>query len=352
MNVLNRMPSIGQFRNVIKNIQYQARYIGMDENDEPIYDNTVKLPVITMNGTVKVHGTYAGVSFHKDTVYAQSKKNIITPEKDNAGFAFFVKSKHEFFMSLKNMIKEKYCINFNDNIVTIMGEYAGKGIQSKVAVSELSKRLFVFGIKVKPLNEDIPSYWIDHDIFDHEYINQNAVYNINQFGTFSIDVDFENPSLSQNKIIEMTMDVEKECPVGKFFDVVGYGEGIVFTFDFKGNRYAFKSKGSKHAGKSKVKKLKKVDDAKLQKINDVVDKVVTQWRLEQMYTEVFDTINGGTGDVRKTGDFLRAVHQDIIKEESDTIADAGLIPKDVNGKVSKVARIWFMEKLDAEAGLI
>ena len=90
---LNRMTTIGDFRNIIKHIQHSTRYTGMDADGDPMYDKTAKMPVITAHGTVKLHGTNAGVSYHKGELYAQSKKNIITPHKDNAGFASFVESK-------------------------------------------------------------------------------------------------------------------------------------------------------------------------------------------------------------------------------------------------------------------
>ena len=110
-------------------------------------------------------------------------------------------------------------------------------------------------------------------------------------------------------------------------------------------------KGSKHAGKSKVKKAKKVDDKKLQLVNDIVEKVTPEWRLDQMYTETFDIINGGQGDIKKMGDYIRAVINDITKEDSDIINDAGLVPKDINKRVSDVARRWMLAKLDEEAGI-
>ena len=55
------MPSIEQFRTVIANINRQYNFVGLDENGEAIYDQTLPKPVLTFNGTVKLHGTNAGV---------------------------------------------------------------------------------------------------------------------------------------------------------------------------------------------------------------------------------------------------------------------------------------------------
>ncbi len=59
-------PSIGQFKNVIRNVQHTVRYIGQDENGDPQYDNLVPLPTLTAVGTTKLHGTNAGIVRYKD----------------------------------------------------------------------------------------------------------------------------------------------------------------------------------------------------------------------------------------------------------------------------------------------
>lgn len=51
------------------------------------------------------------------------------------------------------------------------------------------------------------------------------------------------------------------------------------------------------------------------------------------------------------GDFIRNVVQDIMKEEKDTIAEAGLEPKDINSKVSERCRLYFFAKQNEAVGL-
>lgn len=118
-----------------------------------------------------------------------------------------------------------------------------------------------------------------------------------------------------------------------------------------GKIYRFKSKGEKHSKASKVTTLKPVDDVKLNKIIDVVNKVTPDWRLEQMLDKTFDLMNGGSIDIKKMGDFIRNVVQDVMKEESDTIAEAGLEPKDINSKVSERCRLYFFARQNEEVGL-
>jgi hypothetical protein len=51
-------------------------------------------------------------------------------------------------------------------------------------------------------------------------------------------------------------------------------------------------------------------------------------------------------DVKSTGDFVRWVYNDILKEETDTIVESGLEPKDVGSAVSNKARKWYFDYLD------
>lgn len=86
-----KFPKIGQFRNMISDINRIVSYRGLDENGEVILDLTATKPVIVAKGTVKLHGTNSGIQYSNQYgLLAQSRENVITVEKDNAGFAFFV----------------------------------------------------------------------------------------------------------------------------------------------------------------------------------------------------------------------------------------------------------------------
>lgn len=346
-------PSIEQFRNIVANINREHNFVGLDENGEAIYDTSRPKPVLTFKGTVKLHGTNASVCYNKENgFWVQSRENIITPERDNAGFAFFANTKIGTFMGLMNVIHLKENITTSDNTVTIYGEWVGKGIQKGIAISNLEKSFFIFGVKITPHpknEEDKPvSYWVDYSYLKSP---ENRIYNIDDYKTYSIDIDFGNPQLSQNTIIDMTIEVENECPVGKAFGYEGIGEGIVFSHMTKNGRYyRFKSKGEKHS-ESKVKTLKPVDNEKINKIIDVVNRVTPAWRLEQAMEKTFDLMNGGSIDIKKMGDFIRNVVADIHKEELDVIAEAGLEPKEINSKVSEICRGYFFAEMNKEVGL-
>jgi len=344
MKKLIKMPSIEQFRTIVSNVNRHFNFVGLDDNGDAIYDPTLQKPVITFKGSVKLHGTNAGVCYNsKEGLWAQSKGGIITPEKDNAGFAFFVESTNDVFMRLMFEVAEKLDINRNENTISIYGEWAGANIQKTVGICNLPKSFFIFGVKITPHTEteeelkNNPAYWVDSS-----YLRsiEDKIYNIEDYETFSIDIDFNNPQLSQNDLIAMTIAVEDECPVAKAFGFPNtIGEGIVFNADYKGVRYTFKSKGEKHSS-SKVKTLASVDVEKINSILEFIEYSVTENRFNQALENVFP--NEEPVDTKKLGDVIRWVVNDVIKEEMDTMVENKLEPKEVNKYISgKVREMFF-----------
>lgn len=334
-------PSIEQFRNIVKQVQLQSAYEGKDELCNPIYNELKPKPILTFKGTVKLHGTNAGICYNNvEGLWIQSRENIITPLKDNAGFATFIESKKQTLIPyIKNFSIENK-IDLDLNTISIYFEWVGKGIQKGVSISEIEKSAFVIGIKITPFDENA-AYWIDSSTFK---LKSEKIYNIEDYKTYKIEIDFNNPLLIQNKIIDYTLEVENECPVAKEFGFSGTGEGIVFNYFKDGVRLMFKSKGEKHS-KSKVKTLKEVDNSKINKIQEIAEKVTPSWRLEQMLQQTFDLLNGGSVDIKKTGDFIRNMMQDIVKEELDILTENGLEPKDIGGKVAEISRKYLFENL-------
>ena len=343
MKKMIKFPSIEQFRTVVANINRHYNFKGLDENGEAIYDHSLPKPTLEFKGTVKLHGTNAAVSYNaKGDLWYQSRENIITPEKDNAGFAFFAESNRDVFLGLMLEIAENEDINRNDNTITIYGEWCGGNIQKGVGITNLPKSFFIFGVKITPHTETEeelkanPAYWVDYVYLESP---DNKIYNINNFTTYSIDVDFNMPQLVQNQLSEMTIDVEEECPVAKAFGYSGIGEGIVWSTEVNGIVHRFKVKGEKHSS-SKVKVLAAVDTEKLSSIQKFVDYAVTESRFNQSLENTFP--NNEPIDIKKMGDVIRWVVNDIVKEEMDTMIDNQIEPKDVNKYISvKVREMFF-----------
>lgn len=335
-----KMPSISQFRQVVKNIKSSCKFFNE------------KLPVIKVTATEKIHGTNGSVCYSEnDGFWVQSKEQIITPTKDNAGCAFYAEQNKNIWISIIKELSKQHNIDLNQNIITIYFEWCGKGIQKKTAVDGLEKMSIIFeNFKVSPIIQDTEnpeqSKWYSTNKIDSP---ENRIFNICNFPYYQFDIDFSNPLASQNKMIDIVENIiEPNSPVGKQFGIENnIGEGIVCTFQYKNNLHMFKLKGKKHSN-SEVKTLKKVDDEKLQKIQDIAAIVTPGWRLEQMYNESNDILNGKTPDITNLGKFMKLLNCDIIKEESDIIAEAGLIPKEIFGSVGTIAREWYKEQLDKD----
>lgn len=352
-------PSIGQYANVISNVVRKDTFIDIDNNGNPIYNKLVKLKTLDFIGTCKLHGTNAGIiiDFYNDIIYFESRENVLAPGSDNAGFATYMSTIQQDFASMvvenlhlsgtewdpKNREQEFW----GDNILAIYGEWCGGSIQRGVALNGLEKMFVIFNatIRTRETTESRNLEWFPIDEIKKMRLTLQKVHNIYDFKTWEISVNFDKFHESTNKIIDLTIEVEDECPVAKHFGSIGIGEGIVFRSVTKGydnSDFWFKSKGEKHA-KSKVKTIKPVDDAKINHLIEISDKVTSSWRLEQMFNSTFDIINGGIVTTEKLGDFIKAVNNDICKEETLLMEQEQIEFKDIAKYVSKITRDYFFQ---------
>jgi hypothetical protein len=124
------------------------------------------------------------------------------------------------------------------------------------------------------------------------------------------------------------------------FDINMISEGIVWSYtDENGATLRFKVKGELHSS-SKVKTLASVDVEKVASIREFVEYAVTESRFNQAIENVFP--NNQPVDIKKLGEVMKWINCDIIKEESDTLKENNLEPKDVNKYVSAKVREMFM----------
>jgi hypothetical protein len=320
---MKKYPSIEQFRSVIREVKSIHDYKGKDEEGKAIYQHTENYPILKFIGTVKLHGTNAGIVKYKDRLEFQSRERVLTLNQDNAGFMTYMVDK-----DLNNLFS---IFEFNESVV-IYGEWCGGNIQKGVALNGLPKMFVVFGVKVDDEWVDLPT-----DL----HLNEISIYNILQFKTFEIDIDFNKPEEVQNTLIDLTINVENTCPVGKYFGKEGIGEGIVFTCESNHN-LKFKSKGEKHSS-SKVKVLNSVDTEELKSINEFVDYAVTENRLNQGLQYFKE--NGIEIESKNTGQFLAWIVKDVLKEESDTLVNTNLSDKKIKNAIVNRSRVWFLNAL-------
>lgn len=293
---------------------------------------------IRYRSKIKLDGTNAAVQIFPDgTLVCQSREEIITPEKDNAGFARWVSENKDYFLSIKT-----------EEPIIVFGEWCGQGIQKRCSISQIDKKIFaVFAIQYDQ-EFDINPETIRKVLPEH---NQVYVLWFND----EIVLNYENQELlsaQAEEINKLIFQIEDCDPwVKSVFGIEGLGEGLVYypisecrIVDEKilvdrsfYKDYVFKAKGEKHAV-VKTKAPVQIDPEVAKNIDEFVEMFVTENRLEQFSTKV------GGFDVKKTGLFLKAFNDDVIKESTAELEASGLTWKDVSSAVSTKARNWYIEQ--------
>ena len=332
-------PKIRQFHQVIKDLKLKHQFVGLDAEGNAIYDHTKPLPKIKFIGRVKLHGTNAAIVIKPSgKFYCQSRENIITEEKDNAGFAHWARKE---FTKIAPTFSPQLT---GEELLVIYGEWCGGSIQAGVALNQLPKMFVVFGAK----QVDVNGRALQH--FNAPVYNagdSSEFQSISRVPTYEIEVDLDRPDKAIEIMNDMVDKIDKECPFAKTFGVSGHGEGIVFRPEGDNSfQYAFKVKGESHSV-SNIRKLPTVDVQKLDSIEKALEDHCHEDRLEQGYASVVKTPEDETPT--KIGEFTRWVVNDIWEEEGDSLVGSDISRKDMGSAVSKKAARWFQNKLQATA---
>lgn len=355
MQRLIKYPSISQFRQTVKEITERACFIGLDDEGKAQFDYLKPKPVVEFTISTKLHGTNAAFCYSEpDSSWCQSRENIITVEKDNMGFSWFCEQNKDVLIKIIRDLATENNIDLNKYIISLYGEFCGSNIQKGVAITGLDKMFVIFEhFKVSPIepSEDEKAVWyktitysdfgVPNPVIEWAESRENKIFNIMNFPTKTISIDFNNPERAQNELVKIMEEVEAECPVGKAFGVSGTGEGVVIShLTQDGALIQAKIKGIKHSS-SKVKIAKAVDTEKLDKIDKCVEEICHSWRFQQGLREIFGPDYEKTLDRKNISAYIKWVTSDTIKEESSIISDYGFEPKDIMGKVSQKAKEYF-----------
>lgn len=339
MSVIHHpFPSIDQFSHVRRNVLWKSQYRGQDANDEPIMDRTASMPTLSYEGTIKLHGTCNGVIFEKNNgFYCQSRERIISVGSDNAGSAAWANS-----VSVEDwdILRANFPADWSK--IAVYGEWAGQGIQKNVAIAMLPKAFYIFAARLISESGETEE-WLD----TRNWIMPAGVYNIYNFPTFKIDIDFESPEYAIAEINKWVLAVGDECPVGKAFGVSNTGEGIVFrciTEGWESSRYWFKCKDPRHSN-TKVTKLATVDIEKYENDQAFIFAVLDEGRLEQGFGWLKE--NNKPQDQSTTGDFIRWIFNDVIKECLPEMEASNIKEKDLGKLLAGPAKKWYFNRLNS-----
>lgn len=344
-----KFKKIGQFKDSIVSIKSQSQYVGKDENGESIYDETRCLPTVVFKGTVKLHGTNAGIhyDFVTNEITPQKRTSYLTEDFGHFGFTEYIRAFQDFYKYSCRKVCEKAGITE----VVVFGEWVGEGIQKNVAISELSKRFVVF----EAFSPEKGCY-LDPCDLDEFRDHSNKCYNIRDYKQYEVTVDLNHPELAIKEINNIIDEVEKCCPVAKAMleaecpekcvdrDVF-LGEGVVFSNRHPFNS-SFKSKGEKHSAHGGSKRPS-VDPIKAANIKDFVKQVVTEDRLEQCWGVIEQEYGEGNMTTKQIGELMGWIFKDIISEEGDALAHNNLCKKDIGSEVANTARPWFINKINS-----
>lgn len=306
---------------------------------------------------VKLHGTNAAVQVLNDgTVVAQSRENIITPEKDNAGFARWVKANEQAWRDTvsyeSNWDGKKQSIG-----MIFYGEWIGPGIQKGVAVSAIPKKAFVV-FACRPFGkDDLPQedVLITNPNGLKLYLEKVPDTYVLPWYEKSIEIDWKLSDEELTKVIapinDWVLEIEKNDPwVEATFGIKGTGEGLVFYPESDAHKgsmesftnLCFKAKGEKHKNIATAAPAQVSAEAAAS-IDAFVGMVLTHSRLEQGATKV-SSDGALTYDLKNTGKFVNWVSADVEKETQDELAASGLTFKQVQRAISDKARAWYIGK--------
>lgn len=324
---MEKFESIGQFRDVIKSVNDHCKKFGKEK------------PILKFVGTVKIHGTNAAVNVDcNDNIVFQSRERELSIESDNAGFCMWGNRNKDILMQTIQNVRQKFT-NFSKRIV-IYGEWCGPGVQKGVAVSQIPNKIFViFNITI--IVDEENRFELNPTQIGLVTVRSGDIFTAYDFPTWEIDIDFNSPQTAQNRLVDLTLAVEEECPVGKHFGISGIGEGIVWWNPE--TNLKMKVKGEKHSV-SKVKTVKQiaaVDLERMASVQEFVDSVMTENRLNQGLAKLSEMGLDNT-DIKNTGAFIKWCVGDVLKEEGDLIVASNLDMKEVNPKLSEKAKnFWF-----------
>ncbi|HAX77935.1 MAG TPA: hypothetical protein DCY88_19465 [Cyanobacteria bacterium UBA11372] len=297
-------------------------------------------PKITYRAKVKLDGTNGGIQIFTDgRVAVQSRSQVISPENDNLGFANWVSQNIDVFARLAS-----------SEHATIFGEWCGKGIQKRTAISQIDRKIFaVFAVQFGGIDGKLARLEIRPDKIAEFLPKHPDIFVLPFYGEpFVLDFGDREQLESVVETLNQAVDtVEKVDPwVKETFGIAGIGEGLVM-FPDSGElaerlSYAellFKAKGEKHQA-VKTKAPVQIDPEVAQSIDDFVNLFVTPARLEQAVTAV----GCDRFEMAQIGAFLQWFVTDVQKESVAELEAAQLSWKDVNKAVMNSARKWYQEK--------
>lgn len=328
---------LNQFHEVRKNLNYPRIWQTIRKNDGKV-DFGLK---------VKLHGTNACIRIEPDgKVVAQKRSSDV--ETGHFGFAQWVKDNESAFANLANV----------EAVTYIYGEWCGPGVQHGVACSLTENKVFyvfAFDQVLEYKNDTLRYYDPDkiENLLGKEMPNSLVIVPWHS----KITIDFEDKTQIETTLIKLNKLVEEigvEDPLIKeLFDISDAGEGVV-AYPLLGvvsGRYNsqeeyfswlnFKAKSNAHRV-NKTKTAVQFDPEKFLGIQAFADFYASEARMLQSFRE---SVNEEC-DMKRTGEFVKWVVQDIYKESTtEREANPQLSWNACSKACSTRAALWYKNKV-------
>lgn len=311
---------------------------------------------LSYRSKIKLHGANLGISITPEgTVFAQSRKTILTPEDDLHGFAQWLdpqKSTWERVLS--------------PEIITFYGEWAGPGIAKGDAVQCTDRKrfyIFAIGIGQAPHHQNLQVLTSRLMITNPKTIedwlpaglDRDQVRVLPYEDDEPIVFDFNDEAQVQSVLDRINAKVESvaECDpyISRTFGVDHRGEGFVLvphttakhpiTYETYA-RTAFKAKTERH----RVRKQKRAASPR-EPLPETATQFIEAFVTPQRVAQAIDEVCAGRPDKTFTGSIIGWITEDIQKEAATEIALLDIEFSRLKGEIAKATRVHFMSALEA-----
>lgn len=329
---------------------------------------------VAYNVTIKMHGTNASVEEigAKHNFYAKERQLDITHDNHS----FMARNMHFDWASMFNQVRQIHNEYMGVEIdpetpIQICGEWVGQGIQKGVALSKVPTMFVIFGVhfghrydtnqmwcdkgevtdeQLLAIREEINrastlNYWLPNHLFKDVKNHEARIFNVYDFKHYILEVcphDQIDVEKFANQLDEIVQEIEKQCPVGEYFGEEGIGEGVVVTprdrrliTDYG---LSFKVKGDKHKSSNSRERVQ-LSVEEIESLERFADYVCTESRFVQAAGEIVP--EGEAPRMQMMGEFIGWVCRDVVKEESDVLAENKLDWKKASKVIQFRAVNWF-----------
>ena len=321
--------------------------------------------------TEKIHGTNIGVSFDiiegkvdRDSMIPQSRnQELYEPSSNNYGAYTFMTERTDTLADIADYVLSNIKDIKDCKKVYIFGEYAGKGIQAKSALTNVDKKFLPFAT-VTFVDAEENSYEVLYNDFDtsefRDIWRRARAKDILPLGAYQFEgiyVRAEGQSnLSElcNHWVKRVEELEKNSPFGNYLGVPNnIMEGVVINIWDTYHRgqlnkpsYKVKVKGDEHKAsgvKVKRRQAKELND----KENELLKLATDVGRFEQAVSVLFKE---KSKDIEFTGigDYLKWINQDIQVELKDLIEDPEVSYKNIQKDVARQAKAFFVKAMEEQ----